>query len=195
MGFAPAPDFVTANSDGCWDRLLLLHILPVPASSSNLPQASRQPEHCFEFKDTTFLGLNPGIPACYWDPAGIAPQPCLAPKGSSTAPSAQGLFLCGDKGNKEQRCGCSPGRCSWQKCQPLPHGWSHGWLDRNKWPLPSLNQCVPPDRASWPCPGQRGTQHFVLAGKEELKKRGSGSQRCPGDAELPALCLWWWWWC
>lgn len=62
----------------------------------------------------------------------------------------------------------SPGRCSWQKCQLFPQDWKYGWLER-KWPLPSLNQYVPPDSASWPCPGQTGTQHFVLAGKEELK--------------------------
>lgn len=35
---------------------------------------------------------------------------------------------------------------------------------------------MPPGCASWPCPGQRGTQHLVPAGKEELKKRGSGGK-------------------
>lgn len=35
---------------------------------------------------------------------------------------------------------------------------------------------MPPGCANWPCPGQRGTQHLVPAGKEELKKRGSGAK-------------------
>lgn len=51
-----------ANSHSCWERLLLLHVLPVPASSSNLSQASRQPEYCSEFKDPTLLWLNPPSP-------------------------------------------------------------------------------------------------------------------------------------
>lgn len=82
-----------------------------------------------------------------------------------------------------------PGRCSWQKCQLLPQGWKHRWLDRKKWSLPSLNQCVPPDCASWPCPGQRGTQHSVLAGKEELKKRGSGGKAAKGSLGIHSCQL------
>lgn len=32
-------------------------------------------------------------------------------------------------------------------------------------------------------------------GAEEEGLRGKGSQKSPGDAQLPAFCLWWWWWC
>lgn len=76
-----------------WHSQLLLCILPVPASS-NLSQASRQPEHCSELKDPTFLWLNPPDPK---NPCLLLASPCLAPKGSPTAPYAQGLFPCGDR--------------------------------------------------------------------------------------------------
>lgn len=170
-----------------WHSQLLLCILPVPASS-NLSQASRQPEHCSELKDPTFLWLNPPDPK---NPRLLLASPCLAPKGSPTAPFAQGLFPRGDR----NRDVAQPRQMLLAKVPASPPGLEAWLARREEWPLPSLNQCVPPDCASWPCPGQRGTQHFVLARKEELKKRPQGERQpeaswgCTAAGSLPVMVV------
>lgn len=123
LGFAPASDFVMANSDGCWDRPLLLHIQPCPCLFFQPVPGLQTARTLFWIQRHNISMAKPPSPSGSL-PAEL-PAHALHPKALPL------LLLLRDYFPVVIRTEMwySPGRCSWQKCQFLPQGWKHGWLE------------------------------------------------------------------